>query len=236
MIAASGRAGALLAAVLLAPPASATPRPAPATETAVFSGGCFWGVQAVFQHVKGVRSAESGYTGGQENTADYRSVSGGNTGHAESVRVVFDPSQVTYAQLLDIFFTVVHDPTELNRQGPDRGTQYRSAIWYATPAQRQAAEQAIARLGKSGAYSRPIVTTVRPLAGFYPAEGYHQDYYINHPDAMYILINDVPKVKALQLKFPSLWQEQPVQFAVNTSTSRRWPQRNPAGRTRRLAR
>lgn len=209
--------GLLLALAAMGAPGFASPGSAPATETAVFSGGCFWGVQAVFAHVTGVVSAESGYTGGQENTADYQSVSRGNTGHAESVRVVFDPSQVTYAQLLDIFFTVVHDPTQLNRQGPDHGTQYRSAIWYTAPDQRRAAQQFIARLGRSGAFRQPIVTTVEPLAGFYPAEGYHQDYYFNHPDAAYIVYNDVPKVKALQRSFPRLWRDRPVLFAVSSA-------------------
>jgi peptide-methionine (S)-S-oxide reductase len=199
-------------------PAFGAPRPAPATAVAVFSGGCFWGVQAVFEHVKGVVSAESGYTGGEAGTADYGTVSGGNTGHAESVRVVYDPAQVSYDQLLDVFFAVAHDPTQLNRQGPDHGTQYRSAIWYTTPAQQQAAQQFIARLGKSGTLKQPIVTTVKPLGGFYPAEDYHQDYYFKHPDAAYIVYNDVPKVKALQRSFPKLWRDQPVRLVAATAT------------------
>ena len=193
--------------------ASKTPGPQPDGEVAVFSGGCFWGVQAVFEHVKGVLSAESGYTGGQKTTAEYETVSGGDTGHAESVKVVFDPSQVSYQQLLAVFFSVVHDPTQLNRQGPDEGTQYRSAIWYTTPAQQQAATAYIARLGKSGRFHQPIVTTVEPLGGFYPAESYHQDYYIRHPDSPYIVYNDVPKVKALEKEFPGLWRERPVMVA-----------------------
>jgi peptide-methionine (S)-S-oxide reductase len=182
---------------------------------AVFSGGCFWGVQAVFEHVNGVVSAESGYTGGANGTADYETVSGGDTGHAESVRVVYDPARVSYAQLLDVFFTVVHDPTQLNRQGPDHGTQYRSAIWYTTPAQQQAAQQFIARLGKSGTFKQPIVTTVKPLGGFYPAESYHQDYYVKHPESAYIIYNDVPKVKALKRQFPALWRDEPVLMAAS---------------------
>ncbi len=212
----AGWAGMVLG-VMVAAPASAMPAPAsaPDTQVAVFSGGCFWGVQAVFEHVKGVIRAESGYTGGEATTADYGTVSGGNTGHAESVRVVFDPAQVSYGQLLAVFFTVVHDPTQLNRQGPDRGTQYRSAIWYTTAAQRQAAEQYIGRLEKSGTVGKPIVTTVKPLDGFYPAEAYHQDYYVRHPDAPYIVYNDVPKVQALQQQFPALWRDQPVLLAAS---------------------
>lgn len=202
--------GLLLALIAVAAPGFASSGTAPTTEVAVFSGGCFWGVQAVFEHVNGVVSAESGYTGGANGTANYETVSGGDTGHAESVRVVYDPAQVNYAQLLGVFFTVVHDPTQLNRQGPDHGTQYRSAIWYTTPAQQQAAQQYIARLGKSGAFKQPIVTTVKPLGGFYPAESYHQDYYVKHPESAYIVYNDVPKVKALKRQFPALWRDEPV--------------------------
>ena len=216
--------GAVVAGLVGVAAASGTPRakptvseaqalPQPAGEVAVFSGGCFWGVQAVFEHVKGVLSAESGYTGGTAATAHYETVSGGDTGHAESVKVVFDPSKVSYQQLLAVFFGVVHDPTELNRQGPDVGTQYRSAIWFTTPAQQQAAAAYIAQLGKSGRFHQPIVTTVEPLKGFYPAESYHQDYYIRHPDSPYIMYNDVPKVKALEKEFPSLWREKPVMVA-----------------------
>lgn len=214
---ASWAGGLLLALIAVAAPVFASPGTAPATEVAVFSGGCFWGVQAVFEHVKGVVSAESGYTGGANGTADYATVSGGDTGHAESVRVVYDPARVSYAQLLDVFFTVVHDPTQLNRQGPDHGTQYRSAIWYTTPAQQRAAQLLIARLDKSGTLKQPIVTTVKPLGGFYSAEGYHQDYYFKHPDAAYIVYNDVPKVKALQRSFPKLWQDQPARFAAKAA-------------------
>lgn len=182
----------------------------PATETAIFSGGCFWGVQAVFQHVKGVINAESGYTGGKAGDANYRTVSAGRSGHAESVRVEYDPSQVSYQQLLEVFFTVAHDPTQLNRQGPDHGTQYRSAIWYTSPAQRAAAVEYIARLNRSGKLDGPVVTTVKPLDGFYPAEEYHQDYYVKHPDSPYIVYNDVPKVEALKREFPGLWRETAV--------------------------
>ena len=182
----------------------------PTTETAVFSGGCFWGVQAVFEHVKGVIRAESGYTGGKAGDADYETVSTGRTGHAESVRVVYDPAAVSYQQLLDVFFQVAHDPTQLNRQGPDHGTQYRSAIWYTTPVQRAVAVEYIARLNRSGTLDGPVVTTVKPLDGFYAAEDYHQDYYVKHPDSPYIVYNDVPKVEALKREFPGLWREAAV--------------------------
>ena len=191
------------------------PAPTADSAVAVFSGGCFWGVQAVFEHVKGVARAESGYTGGKAADANYETVSTGRTGHAESVRVEYDPSIVSYQQLLDVFFSVAHDPTELNRQGPDHGTQYRSAIWYATPAQRAVAVEYIARLNRSGTLDGPVVTTVKPLDGFYPAEDYHQDYYVKHPESAYIVYNDVPKVEALQRQFPSLWREN----AVLSSTS-----------------
>lgn len=215
----AGMAAIVAAAVLLAAASGHARKPAPLTvaakgqQVAVFSGGCFWGVQAVFEHVKGVASAESGYTGGTASTAHYETASGGDTGHAESVRVVFDSTQVTYARLLEVFFSVVHDPTELNYQGPDHGTQYRSAVWYTTPAQKQAAESYIAQLGRAHTFSNPIVTQVKPLGAFYPAEAYHQDYYVRHPDAGYIVYNDVPKVEALQKRFPTLWRDQPVLLA-----------------------
>jgi peptide-methionine (S)-S-oxide reductase len=190
--------------------APGAPQPAPATEVAVFSGGCFWGVQAVFEHVKGVIRAESGYTGGKADDANYEMVSTGRTGHAESVRVEYDPSQVSYQQLLDVLFSVAHDPTQLDRQGPDHGTQYRSAIWYTSPVQRAVAVEYIARLNRSGKLDGPVVTTVKPLDGFYPAEGYHQDYYVKHPDSAYIIYNDVPKVEALKREFAGLWRENAV--------------------------
>ena len=191
-----------LLALALAGPAHA----AGATETAVFAGGCFWGVEAVFEHVKGVTSAVSGYSGGSAGTAHYEIVSSGRTGHAESVQVSFDPRQVSYAELLQVFFTVAHDPTQLNRQGPDVGTQYRSAIFYANDAQKRAAEQAIARLSASDAFSRPIVTQVVPLKAFYPAEAYHQDYLAHHPTQPYIVFNDLPKLTALEREFPKLYR------------------------------
>jgi peptide-methionine (S)-S-oxide reductase len=179
-----------------------------ATETAVLSGGCFWGVEAVFEHVKGVKSVVSGYSGGAAQTAQYERVSSGRTGHAESVRITFDPTQVSYAQLLEVFFSVAHDPTELNRQGPDVGTQYRSAIFYADAAQKHIAEETIARLQASEAFARPIVTQVAPLKAFYAAEAYHQDYLVRHPTQPYIVVNDLPKLVALQRSFPDLYRSE----------------------------
>src|ERR1700691_5765299 len=174
-------------------------------ETAVVAGGCFWGIQAVFQHVKGVRSATSGYSGGTVKNPDYETVSSGATGHAESVQIVYDPSQITYGQLLRVFFSVAHNPTELNRQGPDSGTQYRSVIFYGNDEQKRIAEAYIAQLDKARAFPRPIVTQVVPLKAFYPAEAYHQDYAANHPNNPYIVYNDAPKVTHLHQEFPELY-------------------------------
>jgi peptide-methionine (S)-S-oxide reductase len=171
----------------------------------VLSGGCFWGIQAVFQHVKGVSKAVSGYAGGDAKTAEYETVSTGTTGHAESVEVTYDPSKITEGQLLKVFFSVAHDPTELNRQGPDRGTQYRSAIFFTTPEQEKIAKEYIAQLDKAGIFSNPIVTQVAPLEKFYPAEDYHQDYARLHPDNPYIAYNDLPKVENLKKEFPELY-------------------------------
>jgi peptide-methionine (S)-S-oxide reductase len=156
-------------------------------QTAVIAGGCFWGIQAVFQHVKGVISATSGYSGGSANSAEYEIVSGGDTGHAESVKITYDPSQITYGTILRIFFSVAHDPTQLNRQGPDTGTQYRSSIFYANDEQKRIAEAYIAQLGKAKSFPSPIVTQIVPLKAFYPAEAYHQDYAARHPDNPYIV-------------------------------------------------
>ena len=185
--------------------------PVPSTaaklDTVVFAGGCFWGVQAVFQHVKGVVSATSGYAGGTVATPSYEQVSTGRTGHAESVRVIYDPARVSYQQLLAVFFTVAHDPTELNRQGPDIGTQYRSALFYTRDAQRQAAQAYIAQLERAGVTKHPIVTQVAPLRGFTVAEAYHQDYATLHPDQPYIMYNDAPKIAALKRQFPQLWSD-----------------------------
>ncbi|HEY3933881.1 MAG TPA: peptide-methionine (S)-S-oxide reductase MsrA [Gemmatimonadales bacterium] len=188
-----------------------TPRPATAAaaapaDTAVFAGGCFWGIQAVFARVKGVISATSGYSGGHLGHPSYDEVSTGTTGHAESVEVVYDPARVSYDQLLAVFFTVAHDPTELNRQGPDEGTQYRSAIFYRNPDQQRAAQAYIARATQAKTYSRPIVTQITAFTAFYPAEAYHQNFYDTHPTYPYIVINDKPKVEHLRQQFPSLYQ------------------------------
>jgi peptide-methionine (S)-S-oxide reductase len=174
--------------------------------TAVFSGGCFWGVDAVFKHVKGVSKVVSGYSGGAADTANYETVSTGTTGHAESVQVTYDPSQVSYDDLLKVFFFVAHDPTELNRQGPDSGTQYRSSIFYADDEQKKLAEDYIAKIDQKKAFDKPIVTRVVPLSGFYPAEAYHQNYLALHPYQPYIMLNDQPKLEALKEKFPELYR------------------------------
>jgi peptide-methionine (S)-S-oxide reductase len=175
-------------------------------ETAVFAGGCFWGVQAVFQHVKGVVSATSGYSGGPSVAAGYAVVSTGTTGHAESVKVVYDPAKISYGQLLKVFFSVAHDPTELNRQGPDTGTQYRSVIFYSSDQQKRIAQAYIAQLDQAKVFPRAIVTQVAPLKAFYPAEAYHQNYATLHPDNPYIRYNDLPKVANLQQQFPNLYR------------------------------
>ena len=201
---ACGNAG---AAVPLPDPEERSPlATASARDTAVFAGGCFWGIEAVFEHVKGVISSTSGYSGGDAKTADYETVSSGTSGHAESVQVIYDPSQVTYAQLLQVFFSVAHDPTELNHQGPDWGTQYRSAIFYANATQEKEAKAYIAQLTKAKAYPTPIVTQVVPLVAFYAAEGYHQDYLDKHPTQPYIVMNDIPKVEALKSLYPGLYR------------------------------
>src|SRR5947199_5627356 len=187
-------------------PAKDAPRATTSSQqTAVISGGCFWGVQAVFQHVKGVISATSGYAGGSSKTAEYEGVSTGETGHAESVQIVYDPSQITYGELLRVFFSVAHDPTQLNRQGPDEGSQYRSAIFYSNDEQKGIAEAYIAQLDGAKVFPRHIVTQVVPLNAFYPAEAYHQNYAANHPNNLYIVYNDAPKVAHLQQQFPELY-------------------------------
>ncbi len=175
-------------------------------ETAVLSGGCFWGIQGVFQHVRGILSATSGYSGGAATTAHYEDVSTGTTGHAESVKIVFDPSQISYGQILMIFFSVGHNPTELNYQGPDYGTQYRSSIFYSNAQQMKIAEAYIAQLSAAKIYSQPIVTEVIPLQAFYPAEAYHQDYLKHHSFEPYIMINDLPKLTKLKKEFPAFYQ------------------------------
>jgi peptide-methionine (S)-S-oxide reductase len=178
-----------------------------AEDTAVFAGGCFWGVDAVYKHVKGVKRVVSGYAGGDVANPSYEQVSTGNTGNAESVQVIYDPSQVSYGKLLQIFFSVAHDPTQLNRQGPDVGTQYRSAIFYNNAQQQQVAEAYIKQLTAAKTFSRPIVTQVAKLHGFYPAEAYHQNYLAEHPNQPYIVINDQPKIAALKKQFPDIYND-----------------------------
>jgi peptide-methionine (S)-S-oxide reductase len=214
MIAVLGIAAAAMLAVFL-PSHAATPLPNPkidaplgtakGTQTAVFAGGCFWGVDAVFKHVKGVTQVVSGYSGGNGDTAKYDEVSTGSTGHAESVQITYDPSRISYGQLLRVFFSVAHDPTELNRQGPDTGTQYRSAVFFANDEQKRVAESYVAQLQAARAFPRPIVTQITPLKAFYAAEAYHQDYLAHHPDQPYIVINDLPKIANLQRQFPALY-------------------------------
>ena len=181
-----------------------------ASETAVLAGGCFWGVQGVYQHVKGVSAAVSGYAGGDASTAQYETVGTGTTGHAESVRITYDPSQVTFGQLLHVFFSVVHDPTELNRQGPDVGEQYRSAIFPQNDMQQRVADAYIAQLNQAKVFDAPLVTQTKKDSGFFPAEDYHQDYLNSHPTAMYIVANDMPKLDDLRQQFPNLYRGQPV--------------------------
>lgn len=185
------------------------------TETAVFAGGCFWGVQGVYQHIDGVTEAISGYAGGKANTADYQTVGTGTTGHAEVVEVTYDPRKVSYAELLQVFFEVAHDPTELNRQGPDVGTQYRSTIFPTSDEQARVAKAYIAQLDKANVFDAPIATTIESGQKFYPAEAYHQDYLTLHPDEGYIVVNDLPKVEHLERAFPSLWRDEPA--LVNAS-------------------
>jgi len=201
-------------AVSIAAPAVDEPATNATTETAVFAGGCFWGVQGVFQHVKGVTRAVSGYAGGAANTAHYEIVGEGRSGHAESVQVTYDPQQISYGKLLQIYFSVAHDPTQLNRQGPDSGTQYRSTIFPASAMQRKVAEAYIAQLNQSGAYGKPIVTTLEDGKTFYPAEGYHQDFLAHNPNYPYIVYNDLPKIKNLQGMFGDLYRDQPVLVAA----------------------
>jgi peptide-methionine (S)-S-oxide reductase len=194
------------AAVKLPNPTSDEPlSKSKSAQTVVLAGGCFWGIQAVFEHVKGVSSATAGYAGGSAGTAQYETVSTGRTGHAESVRVVYDPSQVSFGQILKVFFSVAHDPTELNRQGPDEGTQYRSVIFYANDEQRRIAQAYIDQLNHAKAFAQPIVTQTVSLQAFYPAEAYHQDYAEHHPNEPYIAINDLPKLDHLKQTLPELY-------------------------------
>jgi peptide-methionine (S)-S-oxide reductase len=215
-------AGALaVTAVMVAPSRAAEDAvviPAPAADvpasdglqTVVVAGGCFWGVQGVFQHTAGVVNAVSGYAGGSKNTADYNMVSTGTTGHAESVQIKYDPKKISYGKILQIFFSVAHDPTQLNRQGPDSGTQYRSAVFTTNEAQKKATDAYIAQLNAAKVYSKPIVTTVTPLEGFYPAEAYHQDYLTLHPNQPYIAYNDIPKIENLKKIFAENYIDKPT--------------------------
>jgi len=198
----------------MVPPPAVDETATASSETAVLAGGCFWGVQGVFQHVDGVTAAVSGYDGGAANTAHYEMTSTGTTGHAESVRITYDPHRITYGRLLQIYFSVAHDPTELDRQGPDRGTQYRSAIFPTDAEQARVAEAYIAQLNRAHAFAAPIVTKIEPGRSFYPAEAYHQNYLTLHPEQPYIAINDIPKVAALKQLFPSLYRAAPVLVAA----------------------
>jgi len=195
-------------------PALDNPKTQGALETAVLAGGCFWGMQGVFEHVKGVRQVISGFSGGKKDTAHYETVSTGTTGHAESVQITFDPKEVSYGELLRVFFSVAHDPTELDRQGPDEGTQYRSDIFYSNETQRKIAAAYVAQLDAAHVYGRKIVTRLDPLTGFYPAEQYHQDYLIHNPDNPYIVINDLPKIQNLRKTLPQMYAPRPVLVAA----------------------
>jgi peptide-methionine (S)-S-oxide reductase len=198
-------------AVTIPPPSAEAPAQGSGLETAVLAGGCFWGIQAVYQHVKGVKNAVSGYAGGTQKDAYYQTVSAGRTGHAEAVQVTFDPKQVSYGKILQIFFSVAHDPTQLNRQGPDTGPQYRTEIFPQSEAQAKIAKDYIAQLDAAKAWKRPIVTRTGTMkATFFPAEDYHQDYATKHPYQPYIAFNDAPKVENLKKTFPDVWRDQPV--------------------------
>ncbi len=195
--------------VLPAPAVDNSKTPGP-MQTAYLAGGCFWGVQGVYEHVRGVQRVLSGYSGGDESTAHYEIVSDGRTGHAESVQIVFDPKEISYGEILQIYFSVVHDPTQLNRQGPDIGTQYRSDIFYSNDSQKKIAEAYIAQLNKEKVFKRPIATRVDPLKEFYAAEDYHQDYLIHNPNNPYIAINDLPKIENLKKLFGGIYRDQPA--------------------------
>jgi peptide-methionine (S)-S-oxide reductase len=211
-----GLAGAALAAeaaVVIPAPALDSAAGTATTETAVIAGGCFWGIQGVYQRVKGVESALSGYSGGEANTAHYQMVGRGSTGHAEAVEIKFNPQEISYGKILQIYFSVAHDPTQLDRQGPDWGTQYRSEIFATSAEQKAIADAYIAQLDAAKVYPAPIVTKVEPLAAFYAAEDYHQDYLINNPTQPYIVYNDLPKLQYLAEVFPELWRDEPVTVA-----------------------
>lgn len=206
---ATAQAAPIPAATLDETPVQTTTASAPSQQNITVAGGCFWGVQAVFQHMKGVTKAVSGYAGGKADTAHYDLVSRGTTGHAEAVQVTYDPAQVTLGQVLQVFFSVAHDPTQMNRQGPDHGTQYRSAIFYASPEQQKIVAAYIGQLDSAKVFSAPIATVVEPLQAFYPAEDYHQDYARLNPGNTYIVINDTPKVAALKQLYPTYYRDYP---------------------------
>ena len=208
MLAHASLAGEAVTAV----PAPATDLPAAKAgpQKAVLAGGCFWGMQGMFEHVKGVKQVVAGYAGGKADTAQYETVSGGGTGHAESVEITYDPAVISYGRLLQLYFSVAHDPTQVDSQGPDSGTQYRSAIFYADPAQQRVGEAYIAEIDRAHVFAKPIATHLEPLRGFYPAENYHQDYLIHHPSNPYIVFNDLPKIGNLQQAFPDRFRSDPV--------------------------
>ncbi len=219
----TGLAGRLVAAaevaVIIPPPAVDASPAGSGLQTAVLAGGCFWGVQAVYQHTKGVTKALSGYAGGQKDTAHYEMVGTGRTGHAESVSITYDPQQISYGKILQIYFSVAHNPTELNRQGPDFGTQYRSAIFYADDEQKRIASAYIAQLQQAQVFGSSIVTKLEPLAGFYAAEDYHQDFLVLHPSYPYIVFNDLPKLDNLKQAFPDYYRESPVTVMASSRPS-----------------
>jgi len=202
-------------AVIIPAPALDDPRAAGPLQTAVLAGGCFWGVQGVYEHVRGVKQVLSGYSGGSKATAEYEVVSRGRTGHAESVQIRFDPKEISYGEILRIYFSVVHDPTQLDQQGPDSGPQYRSNIFYASSAQRKIAQAYIVQLDQAKVFERPIVTRVDPLKAFYPAEEYHQDFLQHNPNHPYIVINDLPKIDNLRKIFPTYFREPPISAKGN---------------------
>jgi peptide-methionine (S)-S-oxide reductase len=197
-------------AFVIPAPVLDNPKAEGALQKAVLAGGCFWGVQGVFEHLGGVREVLSGYSGGEKSTAEYETVSGGDSGHAESVQIIFDPKEVSYGEILQVFFSVAHDPTQLNRQGPDTGTQYRSAIFFADETQKKIAQAYIAQLDKARIYRTAIVTRVDPLKAFYVAEGYHQDFLLKNPKHPYIVYNDLPKIQNFQKTLPTLYRGKPV--------------------------
>jgi peptide-methionine (S)-S-oxide reductase len=201
------------ATVIPAPTADAPAPSGDGLQTVVLAGGCFWGIQAVYQHLEGVQNAVSGYAGGSAANPTYEQVSSGRSGHAEAVQVTYDPRKVSLGKILQVFFSVAHDPTQLNRQGPDVGTQYRSAIFYSDETQKKVAQAYIAQLGGASVFRRPIVTRLDPLAKFYPAEAYHQDYALTHPYSPYIVYNDLPKVENLERLFPDVYRQKPVTVA-----------------------